>query len=207
MGRHFIRVIFLVALLGLAPALRAQAVITIKFDEIPTGSLPAELYAGFGLHFGAGPVGVQAGIANGDPGNWGLDGTNGPYFLGFNGSPAYGETVTFDAAVFAVALDVSGSNGSSPTDTFTLTAFSGATPIATQTVTLATINAWQTVAVSSVATPSITSVQFFSSGGAFRPFGVDNLQVTAVPEPSTAMLTMVGAAGVLLAARRRRFRI
>jgi hypothetical protein len=175
--------------LAAASLARAQAVISITFDDIAAGSQPAEQYAGLGVHFGTGPYGVVQGLSNGDPGNWGVDGTAGPYFLGFNGP--YTETITFDTAAPGVSLDVSRTNGSSPSDTFTLTAFAGATQVGTQTITLATINVWQTVTI--VAT-GITSITLADNGTGFAPFGIDNLKVgmVAVPEPSAWLLLALG---------------
>lgn len=180
----------------------AQAQVTITFDDISAGSQPAEQYASRGVHFSSGSFGVVAGIANGDPGNWSLNGTAGPYFLGFNGNPSYGATVTFDSAVPTVSVDVSRSNGSSGGDTFTLTAFSGATQVATQTLSLASINVWQTATVFS---SSITSVQFLGSGGGFHPYGLDNLQIgtQAIPESSTYVMLALGLVAVGWSRRRR----
>jgi hypothetical protein len=179
---------------------RAQAIITINFDDIASFSQPAEQYAGLGVHFGSGPVGVQVGLANGDSGNWSVNGTNGPYYLGFNGP--YAETITFDVATTGVSLDVSRANGSSPTDTFTLTAYAGATAVGSQTVTLATINVWQTV---SVIAPGITSIQINDVGSGFSPYGIDNLKigVTAVPEPSTWALCGLGILALAWRQRQR----
>ena len=129
-----------------------------------------------------------------------IGGTAGSKFVGFNST--YVMTVTFDTPQAYVGLDVSRANGSASTDTFTLTAFAGATQLATQTVPLPTINVWQTV---SFTIAGITSVQMTSNGGSFRPYGLDRLQfsTTAIPEPSTWALLGLGLVAVLGAVRRR----
>ena len=177
----------------------ASAQIVIRFDEIAAFSLPGEQYAGLGVHFGSGPAGVQNGLTNGDTGNWLLDGTAGPFFLGFNGTPSYSETVTFDFGITSVSLDVSRANGSAPTDTFTLTAFSGASLVDSQTITLSNaINVWSTVTVSA---SNITSVQILGGGAGFHPFGVDRFQF--IPEPSVTALLAVGLIAAAAVRRRR----
>ena len=184
----------LLVLCGAAARGRAQAIITINFDDIAAFSLPAEQYAGLGVHFGSGPNMVENGITNGDSGGWQLDGTVGPYFLGFNGSPSYSETITFDTATTGVSLDVSRSAGSAPTDTFTLTAFAGVTQVASQTVSLLSLNSWQNVGV--LAT-GITSIQISGAGAGFHPYGIDHLQIgiTSIPEPSVGVLLGLGLLG------------
>lgn len=184
-----------------AVAARGQALITINFDDIAFGSNPAEQYASLGVHFLGVDAGIQNGLTNGDSGNWGVDGTNGPFFLGFNG-PSYSETITIDAPAVSVSLDVSRTSGSAPTDTFTLTAFAGSTPVATQTITLLTQNVWQTVTLN-LGGPVITSLQLDGAGLGFHPYGVDNLQFNAVPEPSTWALLGGGLLGIAWLRRRR----
>ena len=53
---------------------------TLTFDDLPAFTQVGEQYASKGVHFSLGDSGVQEGLANGDPGGWGLNGTNGPYF-------------------------------------------------------------------------------------------------------------------------------
>ena len=200
--RGTIRLLGLAAVLWLAAAAgMAQTVVTINFDNLAPGQLPGELYAAQGVHFGSGPLGVQSGLSYGDPGGWGLEGTDGSYFLGFNGSPSYSESITFDTPTTGVELDVSRSGGSSAGNTFTLTAYAGASVVSTQTVTLGNVNSWQGVEVTAA---GITSVQLSGAGLGFHPFGIDNLEigVTAVPEPSSWALLALGVVPLLL--RRRR---
>ena len=76
----------------------AETVIT--FDDIPAyqgndiNDVIREEYAHLGVHFnsdGRHSGIVRLGISQGDPGNWKLEGTNGPQFLGHN---SHGPSVT-----------------------------------------------------------------------------------------------------------------
>ena len=171
--------------LALGCVVKAQTVTTIRFDDIPAFSKPLEQYSGLGFHFSNAGYGVALGMSNGDTGNWQLNGTDGPNFLGF--VPYYSpsglaQTITLDLPATNFSLDVSKAySGSYSSFTFTLDAFdAGHTLVGTQTVTLSTVNTWLTV---SVAAAAITEIGFSSS----QLFGVDHLQftqTTAVPEPA-----------------------
>ena len=184
----------LIAILLVGTAAVANASV-ITFDEIPpangnSGFLTEE-YAALGIHFVTTDDGsIMGGISAGDPGYWGLEGTNGPAFLGFNGS-SYSLTANFDAAMGLVSLDVSRSDGSSTGNTFTLDAYSASTLVATQTVTLGPINTWSNV---SIATAGIDGIQISGAGSGFHPYGVDNLNFTPeIPAPGTLLLAGIGA--------------
>jgi hypothetical protein len=158
---------------------------TINFDEFPPSNgaaLLGEQYADMGIHFIPGDDGsVWAGIGGGDPGKWGMEGTNGTAFVGFNG-PSYLLGALFDALVDDVAIDVSSAKGSSMGDTFTLVGFVEGAIVDEVTVTLEGPNVWQTVAL----TQSVDEIQLFGSGASFHPFGVDNLvwvEAGAVVDP------------------------
>src|SRR5262245_53243188 len=106
--------ILCLALALLGPAVAGAE--EINFDEIPPANsnfpAPAEEYAPMGVHFHATDDGsVWSGLSGGDPGGWGLEGTNGTAFAGFNGS-SYGLRVAFDAPVREVSVDVARSLGS-----------------------------------------------------------------------------------------------
>ncbi|MBN2445755.1 MAG: PEP-CTERM sorting domain-containing protein [Phycisphaerae bacterium] len=159
---------------------------TINFDEFPavndnSGFLTEE-YAGLGIHFVTTDDGsIFDGLTDGDPGNWGLEGTNWTQFLGFNGS-SYALTTNFDAPVSGFQLDVSRSNGSSAGDTFSLAGYLGGSLVDSAIVTLGPINTWHTIGL----TQTVDSVVWSGAGNGFHPFGVDNLQW--VPEPSALVL-------------------
>jgi hypothetical protein len=190
-------IIFSVVLLSkVGPAANA-AVIT--FGEIPpsdgnSGFLTEE-YAVWGIHFTTDDGEIWGGLSAGDPGNWGIEGTNGPAFLGLNGE-SYSLTASFDVEMNYISLDVSRSNGSSQGDTFTLEAYNGATLLDSQTVVLNSINDWTTVSLS---VANIDRIDWFGSGIDYHPYGVDNL--TFVPEPATICLLGLGALSLL---RRKR---
>ena len=68
----------------------AAATEVISFEEVPAqNSQPVTLceeYAHLGVHFSSIDDGaIWDGMSNGDAGGWGLEGTNGPTFVGFNG--------------------------------------------------------------------------------------------------------------------------
>ncbi|MBS0479892.1 MAG: hypothetical protein JSR79_11415, partial [Proteobacteria bacterium] len=93
---------------------------TIKFDEFAAddvnGAIASNRYAYLGVTFGGSTDGAtRGGIANGDPGSWGVNGTNGPIFSGFNGNGAsgYTQTLTFASNIGFFSLDASRTNGSS----------------------------------------------------------------------------------------------
>lgn len=194
-------VLLLLVLMGTTTALHAQALITINFDDISFGSQPAEQYALQGIHFLGGDGGIQNGLTNGDSGNWGVDGTAGPFFLGFNGPSApdvlqsdpYKEKISFDFTATSISLDVSRTSGSTAADTFILQAYAGSTLVDAQSVTLNAINTWQTVTVTG---SGITNVLLIGQGAGYHPYGVDNLQFTPVPEPPLYALLGLGLLGL-----------
>ena len=113
---------------------------TITFDESPAPNNGVPYGATvLGATFSATNAGIWDGISNGDPGSWGLQGTNGPTFLGFNGNGGYSEVVTFASSVSSLALDFSRSDGSTD-GTITLQAFNGATLLGSTSTVLGPIN-------------------------------------------------------------------
>jgi hypothetical protein len=172
---------------------------TIAFDDVPQSAHVGEHYAPLGVHFGLTDFGVQEGLANGDSGSWGLNGTVGAFFDGFNGgSPStYSMTLTFDAPVTLFSLDASRSDGSNPSDTLTVSGFLGATLVDTRTITFSTINSWTVLSLAG----TFDTVKWSGNGSGFHPYGIDNITFSVVPEPSTFSL-LIGA-GIMLLRRRR----
>jgi hypothetical protein len=63
-------------------------------------------YNALGVTFTPSTQGVCGGNSMGDPGGWGLEGTNGPQFLCFNGiNPGYTVTLDFVSPQSKVAFD------------------------------------------------------------------------------------------------------
>lgn len=193
------RVLFVAAVVVTSHTAQAS---TITFDEFAaTNNNAPYIQSLFGETFTGTNSGTWGGIAHGDPGNWGIEGTNGSNFLGFNGAHGYGEVVSFATAVNSVALDVSRSNGSADGE-ITFQAFNGATFLGSATYSLGAINSWTHVSLNYAGT---TSVAWSGTGSSFHPFGVDNLSfnVTAVPEPETYAMFLAGL-GLMGAVARRR---
>jgi hypothetical protein len=174
---------------------------TINFDEFSAGDngVPiTTLYSYLGVTFGPTNAGVWEGLSQGDPGNWGLEGTNGPQFLGFNGVNGYDEVVTFATRMNLVLMQFSRSNGSTD-GMITLSAFNGRTFLGSTSVVLGDINSWSTLGI---AFPAITSIEWVGTGTGFHPYGVDNFffQFEGTPEPSSLLLfgtSIFAMAGVL----------
>ncbi len=194
---------------GLSLSTAAGAATTITFDEyaaVNTNAPITSLYAAQGVIFGSDNSGTWGGIGNGDPGNWDLLGTNGSAFLGNNGSSnnsSYVTTISFTTAVGSVAFDISRSNGSSAGQTLTAAAYLGGSLVSSQLVTLGAINQWSTV---SFAGGSYDKLVLTGSKNGFSPYGIDNLQIAAVPEPETYGMLLAGLGVMGAIARRRKAR-
>jgi hypothetical protein len=179
----------------------------ITFDEIPPAngnySFLSEEYAGLGVHFLTTDDGsIWGGLSAGDPGNWDLEGTNGPAFLGFNGN-SYSLTTTFDTGMSNISLDVSRSNGSSLDDIFTLEGYSGGFLIESHTVALGDINTWSTMSLSAM---NIDQMHWFGTGEGFHPYGIDNfvfMHSAVIPAPGAMLLGSIGVALVGWMRKRR----
>ncbi len=189
---------------GLAMSFGAQAAVTITFDEFPANNNNTPIiteYTGLGVNFDSDNAGTWGGISAGDPGNWGLEGTNGAAFLGNNGLG--GTTITsiyFSSLINNVSFDTSRSLGSSVGQTLTVNAYNFATLVSSQTITFGDINTWTSV---SFATSGIDSLFLVGSDSGFSPYGIDNL-VVAVPEPEMYGMLLAGLGLMGFMAYRRR---
>ena len=164
------------ALAWLGPASAGAA--DISFDEFPAqnANMPplAEEYAAQGVHFvGSDDGSVWTGMSGGDPGGWGLEGTDGTAFVGFNGS-SYALTAHFDVPVHDLAVDVARSLGSRAGDSFSMQGYRDGAMVEEQVVVFGNVNAWTTVALAE----EVDEVRWVGMGTRRHPFGLDNLRFT-----------------------------
>jgi len=182
----------------------------ITFDEFPAddnngggAKLDPTRYSYLGVTFNSpDDGGTIGGISNGDPGNWGLDGTNGPIFSGFNGS-SYSMTMLFTNDITGFSLDASRSSSSFSGAQLTLQGWKDGTLIESTTLGFLAINVWSTFSLSNTVNEvRWQAFQAFGGGGGpvtRTPFGVDNIQwtnVAPIPEPSTMLLFGTGLAAL-----------
>jgi len=153
----------------------------IDFDEAPATNDNApslsEEYAHLGVHFVATDDGTTwSGVTGGDPGGWGLEGSKGTNFLGFNGV-SYGLSLVFDAPVRDFELDVARSLGSRAGDAFVLRGYREGAMVEELSVPLGDVNAWTTAAL----VEEVDAVSWVGVGTGTRrhPFGVDHLRWSA----------------------------
>lgn len=167
----------------------------------------------YGVTFSPNDTGLITGVSAG--GNWGMDGTLGPTFMGFNGATWSNShvpiTVTFATPWDAFSMDIAHSNGA-PTyhnngfyeSWLDVTAFLGANQVYQGKAYLDNPNIWSTFSFGGITFDKITwhvNDTFGGlSGGNYLPYGVDN--VTNVPEPTAFSLFLAGGA-LLLGFRRR----
>jgi hypothetical protein len=170
-----VRLTALCLLTGLA-AVPAGATEVISFEEIAAQNTNratlGEEYAHLGVHFTATDDGsTWDGMTNGDPGEWGLEGSNGPTFAGFNGR-SYRLMMRFDTPVPAFRVDVAAASGATPDGTFALEGYRNGVMVERTSVVLGGVNAWMTVGL----TAEVDQVVWVGDTRGVRPFGADNVR-------------------------------
>ncbi len=144
---------------------------TLTFDDAwavhGNGWNPGSYYSGVtlsGTYFG-----TVGGEGNGDPGNWNLNGNNGPVFLGVNSGIGSSQTFSFDEPIdyFSIGVGANGQNN------YSLTAFSGNTEVASVTFTV-TSAAWKKGELSSIG--AFDKVTIKGVSGSSFAWGLDNIE-------------------------------
>jgi hypothetical protein len=150
---------------------------TIDFEDLTAANDPLQTlsdeYAHLGVHFSSADDGATwNGLADGDPGAWGIDGSSGPTFLGFDGS-SYTVVIDFDDPVQGVELDVArGAGGSWMFDTFTVTGILDHRAVETVAIFLGRVGDWRTISL----TQEVNRLHLRGVGLPTMRFAIDNLR-------------------------------
>jgi hypothetical protein len=175
----------------------------ISFDDawntLGQDSKPTSFYSTQGVGIFGTYHGLVGGVGNGDPGNWDLAGTVGSVFLGTNQGTSGNPTFVFSSAQTGT-IDIGVPFGW--TSTFQITGSLAGSSVFSSSININDNNNGQgTWSTFTFAAPVDTITVRLTAGSAFA-YGIDNLNISAVPEPSSAILLGVGSLG--LAAYRRR---
>jgi hypothetical protein len=149
----------------------------IDFEDLPASNdsqqtLRAE-YAHLGAMFVATDDGATwSGRAGDDPGRWGLEGSAGSTFLGFDGR-SYAIALNFDTPVRNFGLAVARAQGAAPffLDQFSLTGFLEGRRVGTRAVFFGGVNEWKEIALEA----EVDRVVWYGTGLPGHRFGVDDL--------------------------------
>lgn len=149
----------------------------IDFDDLPAANdslqLISDEYAHLGAHFRAIDDGATwDGTSAGDPGGFGLDGSRGANFLGFDG-PGYAIAINFDGPVRNFQLDMARAAGAPPffLDQFQLSGFFEGRLVETKAGFFGALGEWKTLALGS----EVDRVVWFGTGLRGHRYAVDAL--------------------------------
>jgi hypothetical protein len=142
---------------------------------------------------------------------WQLDAQSGDRFLdltGLNATAPYGGVQQTFATTPGTVYDVTFWLGSTNTSLLSNGTPSALVSVANTTITAAvsvadTLNKWEPKAFQFTASSATSTLSFVGASG-FNYIGLDNVSVTAVPEPGTIALMLAGLAAVGSVAARRR---
>ena len=182
-----------------APLAAIGTEIVLTFDDVRAhqdneiNDVLREEYADRGVHFnsdGRHSGIVRLGLSQGDPGNWNLEGSNGPQFLGHN---SFGRTglIEFDMPISGFMVDAARGHYDGVMD-LTFEAYDADGLIETVTLPSTEPTEWETISLSA---SGIIRIEYFSKTN----FALDNMRF--IPEPATLSLLALGG---LIAGRRRR---
>jgi len=195
------------AAVSLAFCANAASATVLTFDDAfhTLGDLgnPADFYSSDGVAVGGEYLGVIGGNGNGNPGGWGLEGTDGSAFLGCNDGNSCSPTFGFANPVQDVSLDLGLANAWSAT--FTVSGYLNGVLIDSVTSTLSDSGkaggTWETFSLAGPVNSVVVTERFTQPGFAF---GLDNVRFSAaVPEPASWAMLLIGF-GTLGALQRRR---
>lgn len=152
---------------------------SIDFEDLPAANDSSqtlgEEYAHLGVHFETTDDGATwNGMSDGDPGNWKIDGTEGPTFAGFDGQ-SYAFAAQFGAPVTEFQLDLARGSGALVLpffDDFTLVGYRNGQIVESQRVYLSSVNVWQTLTL----TEEVDRVFGFGQGLRGLRFAIDNVR-------------------------------
>jgi hypothetical protein len=179
---HWIQLFAALASVSIATAATAEE---ITFDEIlPANSNCCYLtteYVDLGVTFVTTDDGsIWAGLSNGNPGSWYLEGTNGPAFLGFNGV-SLTASLLFDTPVSQFRLDMAPTIGwYDPADLFIVDGYRNGVLVESVSTPPLDFAEWMTVEL----TKEVDEVQVSSIGPTYpNAYGIDNIQWLPVTGP------------------------
>jgi hypothetical protein len=150
----------------------------IDFEDLPAANdsqmLIGEEYAHMGAHFVATDDGATwGGTEAGNPGDWQVEGTSGPTFLGFDGE-SYSMAVDFDEPVSGFEIDATRAAGRTPFffDMFKVTGFLAGEAVDSRAVLFDGMGNWKTLSLNG----AVDRVVWFGTGIPGHRFGVDNMR-------------------------------